>query len=69
MAILECVDLCKRFDAVQALDNINLKVEPGRVVAAATGGRGPVPGVATRASTLVKKAGRGMRMPRMSSRA
>ena len=32
MAILACKDLCKRFGAVQALDNINLTVEPGRVV-------------------------------------
>jgi len=32
MAILECVDLCKRFGAVQALDTVNLTVEPGRVV-------------------------------------
>ena len=32
MAILECRDLCKRFGGVQALDNINLTLEPGRVI-------------------------------------
>ena len=32
MAILECSGLCKRFGNVQALDNINLTVEPGRVI-------------------------------------
>ena len=32
MAILECRDLCKRFGGVHALDNINLTLEPGRVI-------------------------------------
>ena len=32
MAILECMDLCKRFGGVQALNNVNIKVEPGRVI-------------------------------------
>ena len=32
MAILECRDLSKRFGAVQALDAVNLKIEPGRVI-------------------------------------
>ena len=32
MAILECRDLSKRFGAVQALDTVNLKIEPGRVI-------------------------------------
>ena len=32
MAILECKDLCKRFGSVQALDMVNLTVEPGRVI-------------------------------------
>ena len=32
MAILECRDLSKRFGAVQALDEVNLKIEPGRVI-------------------------------------
>ncbi len=32
MAILECKELSKRFGRTQALDNVNLKVEPGRVV-------------------------------------
>ena len=31
MAILECVDLSKRFGAVQALDTVSLSIEPGRV--------------------------------------
>lgn len=31
-AILECRGLCKRYGAVAALDNINLAIEPGRVV-------------------------------------
>ena len=30
--ILECKDLCKRYGGVQALDTVNLTVEPGRVV-------------------------------------
>ena len=30
--ILECKDLCKRYGGVQALDSVNLTVEPGRVV-------------------------------------
>ena len=32
MAILECVDLCKRFGSVQALEQVSLTVEPGRVL-------------------------------------
>ena len=32
MAILECKELSKRFGKTQALDNVDLKVEPGRVV-------------------------------------
>ena len=32
MAILECKALSKRFGAIQALDNVDLTVEPGRVV-------------------------------------
>ena len=32
MAILECKELSKRFGRTQALDTVNLKVEPGRVV-------------------------------------
>ena len=32
MAILECKELSKRFGRTQALDAVNLKVEPGRVV-------------------------------------
>ena len=32
MAILECRDLSKRFGAVQALDTVSLKIEPGRVI-------------------------------------
>ena len=32
MAILECRDLSKRFGAVQALDEVNLKIQPGRVI-------------------------------------
>ena len=32
MAILECKDLSKRFGRIQALDTVNLKIEPGRVV-------------------------------------
>ena len=32
MAILECRELSKRFGAVQALDMVSLKIEPGRVV-------------------------------------
>ena len=32
MSILECRDLSKRFNAVQALDSINLKLETGRVI-------------------------------------
>ena len=32
MAILECIGLSKRFGKVQALEEINLKVEPGRVI-------------------------------------
>ena len=30
--ILECRDLCKRYGSVQALDHINLRLEPGRIV-------------------------------------
>ena len=32
MAILECRDLSKRFGNVQALDAVNLTIEPGRVI-------------------------------------
>ena len=32
MPILECRDLSKRFGSVQALDDVNLTVEPGRVI-------------------------------------
>ena len=32
MAILESRDLSKRFGAVQALDEVNLKIQPGRVI-------------------------------------
>ena len=32
MPILECVDLSKRFGSVQALDEVNMKIEPGRVI-------------------------------------
>ena len=32
MPIFECRDLCKRYGSVQALENVNLRVEPGRVV-------------------------------------
>ena len=32
MPILECKDLSKRFGSVQALDNVNFTIEPGRVV-------------------------------------
>ncbi len=32
MPILECKALCKRYGNVQALDNVDLKVEPGRVI-------------------------------------
>ncbi|MCR5137295.1 MAG: ABC transporter ATP-binding protein [Oscillospiraceae bacterium] len=32
MPILECIDLSKRFGKVQALDGVNLKIEPGRVI-------------------------------------
>ena len=32
MAILECRDLSKRFGAIQALDEVNLKIQPGRVI-------------------------------------
>ena len=32
MAILTCNQLCKKYGAVQALDNVDLSVEPGRVV-------------------------------------
>ena len=32
MPILECKDLSKRFGSIQALDKVNLSVEPGRVV-------------------------------------
>lgn len=32
MPIFECKGLCKRFGNVQALDNVDLRVEPGRVV-------------------------------------
>ena len=32
MPILECKHLSKRFGAIQALDNVDLTVEPGRIV-------------------------------------
>lgn len=32
MAILSCENLCKRYGPVTALDNVNLSVEPGRIV-------------------------------------
>ena len=32
MAIMECKDLSKRFGRIQALDSVNLGIEPGRVV-------------------------------------
>ena len=32
MAILECKGLSKRFGRIQALEDINLSIEPGRVV-------------------------------------
>ena len=32
MPILECKDLSKRFGTVQALDTVNLSIEPGRVI-------------------------------------
>ena len=32
MPILECRDLSKRFGQTQALDLVNLKIEPGRVI-------------------------------------
>ena len=32
MAILACKALCKRYGAVQALENVDLSIEPGRVV-------------------------------------
>ena len=32
MAILECRELSKRFGKIQALDSVNLKIEPGRVI-------------------------------------
>ena len=32
MPILECKDLSKRFGTVQALDTVNLTIEPGRVI-------------------------------------
>ena len=32
MPILECKDLSKRFGSVQALDTVNLTIEPGRVI-------------------------------------
>ena len=32
MAILTCKELCKKYGSVQALDNVDLAVEPGRVV-------------------------------------
>ena len=32
MPILECAELSKRFGSVQALDNVNFTIEPGRVV-------------------------------------
>ena len=30
--IMECRDLCKRYGSVQALDHVNLRLEPGRIV-------------------------------------
>ena len=32
MPILECRDLSKRFGVIQALDTVNLTIEPGRVI-------------------------------------
>lgn len=32
MAILECKELCKRYGRVQALEHVNLTIEPGRIV-------------------------------------
>ena len=32
MAILECVNLSKRFGKTQALEDVSLRIEPGRVV-------------------------------------
>ena len=32
MPILECRNLSKRFGSVQALDEVTLKIEPGRVI-------------------------------------
>ena len=32
MAVLECAGLSKSYGAVKALEDIDLKVEPGRVV-------------------------------------
>jgi ABC-2 type transport system ATP-binding protein len=32
MAILECRDLCKRYGNVQALDRVNLVIQPGKIV-------------------------------------
>ena len=32
MPIFECRELCKRYGSLQALDHVNLSVEPGRVV-------------------------------------
>ncbi|MBQ7485855.1 MAG: ABC transporter ATP-binding protein [Oscillospiraceae bacterium] len=32
MPLLECKQLCKRYGAVQALNNVDLSVEPGRIV-------------------------------------
>ena len=37
MPILECADLSKRFGSVQALDNVNFTIEPGRVVGNGSG--------------------------------
>lgn len=32
MAVLECKNLCKRYGHVEALDHVDLKIEPGRIV-------------------------------------
>ena len=32
MAILECKGLSKRFGRIQALEDVNLRIEPGRVI-------------------------------------
>ena len=32
MAVLECKELTKRYGAAQALNHVNLQIEPGRIV-------------------------------------